>query len=170
MLHKPITYRSSDGLTDFTINDRTSINSGFSIAPHYYISVTDVAGLRSADISSESVPLPNDTGEKSGDIFRRGKGISLSGTIEARSYGDLENAADYLEQMFWDTGARKLIWYPFNSSAQIYVTARLINDLSIPMSKDTGGQFVLRWAVGLRADNPRFYKLSDNTIYKSWQT
>lgn len=170
MMHKPVIFRSASGSTDFTINNRASIQSGFTISPYYYISLTDVDGLRSADISVESVPLPNDTGERSGDIFRRGKGISLSGTIEARTFGDLENAADYLEEMFWDTSARKLIWYPWNSSSQIYVTARVINDLAIPMTKDTGGQHIWRWAVGLRADDPRFYKLSDNSIYKTWQT
>lgn len=170
MLHKPVIFRSASGSTDFTVNDRASINKNFSVSPYYYISLTDVDGLRSADISSENVPLPNTTGEKSGDVIRRGKSITLTGTIEARTFGDLENAADYLEEMFWDTSARKLIWYPWNSSSQIYVFARVNNDLSIPMTKDTGGRPVWRWTVGLRADDPRFYKLSDNTIYKSWQT
>lgn len=170
MLHRPIIFRSADGSTDFTINNRVAANNSFTVSPYWYISVTDVDGMRSSDISTESVPLPNATGEKSGDIFRRGKGISLSGTIEARSFGDMENAVDYLEEMFWDTSARKFIWYPFNSSAQIYVVARVVNDVSIPLSKDTGGQMIWRWAVGLRADDPRFYKLSDDTIFKTWQT
>lgn len=169
MLHRPVIFRSADGMTDFTLNDRASANASFTISPYYYISLTDVDGIRSADMSTESVPLPNTIGEKSGDTFRRGKGISLSGTIEGRSFGDLENAADYLEEMFWDTAERQLIWYPWNSTLQIYVFARVNNDLAIPMSKDTGGRVIWHWAVGLRADDPRFYNLSDDQVYKSWQ-
>jgi hypothetical protein len=42
--------------------------------------------------------MPNFIGEKSGDIFRRGKTITLSGTVQAMSIGALERGAEFFNR------------------------------------------------------------------------
>lgn len=170
MLHKPVVYKSNDGATTFTINDQTSINANWIGGDPFYISVDSVDGLNSADISFESHPLPNMTGERSGDVFRRGKTITLSGTIWGSHLSGLTLGSEYLAQMFWETKPRKLIFYPQFTTTQVYFTCRVNNDLSVAQSKPTDWNYRWTWVVGLRADDPRMYNVTGDTIYKSWMT
>lgn len=171
MLHAIVSYYSADGMTEFKINDQTGINSNWTGGDPFYISVDAVDGLSSADISFESHPLPNMIGEKSGDVFRRGKTITLTGTIWGSYYNALNLGALYLEHMFWDVASRKLTFYPnAASSARVYLKTRVNNDLSISRAKPS--DFVPRWGwvVGLRADDPRLYNYSGDTVYQSWMS
>src|SRR5689334_6073119 len=100
MLHSTIVYRNVADNAGFTINDQTSMNANWQTGDPYYISVDSVDGLYGGDLSYEAHELPNMIGEKSGDVFRRGKTITLSGTIWGRHYGGLDLGAFYLMQMF----------------------------------------------------------------------
>jgi hypothetical protein len=129
---------------------------------------TSVDGLYGADLSIESHPLPNFIGEKSGDIFRRGKTITLSGTIQALSMGALERGAEFLQQMFADRGKRKLIWTRWADGVSVYYIARINQDLSITQSI-SDHSYRYNYTVAVRADDPRTYKVSDNTVYPTFQ-
>lgn len=169
MLHAPIEFLSSTESTTFTVNVQTSLNANWQGGDPYYISVDAVDGLNSADISFESHPIPNMTGEVSGDVFRRGKSIALTGTIWGRNYGSLGVAAEYLSQMFWETEQRKLRFYPLvNASAKVYIMCRVNQDLAVVQSKPQDTVYRWAWTVGLRADSPIIYNESDDTVYKSW--
>ncbi len=121
------------------------------------------------DIETESHPLPNTTGEKSGDYFRRGRGITVSGTIWGRNLGGLDFGSDFLERMFWDTRMRKLCFRPLYGGAEVYYWARVLNDLSVSRQKPQEFAYRWPWTVGLRSDDPRLYYFSNNTQVKSWQ-
>jgi hypothetical protein len=168
LLKQIIKYRSVDGLTDYTLNDQASLRSHWSASPHYYIKVETADGLFGADISSESNPIPHAIGERSGTTYRKGKGISLNGTIEGRTIADMEAASRYLQRAFWEAEPRKLIYNEYEGTA-CYFLCRVLNDLSVSVTYSIQNPR-WSWTVGLRCDDPRQRKLSDNTLFYSWMT
>lgn len=173
-IERPIRFPAVAGTPDYTINDRSKIpTSGAWAAPYYFIGVDQVDGFWGADVSYESHPIPGKIGERSGDVFRRGKSIVLTGRIEARGLSTYREAERFLNEMFWDTSKRKLHVQFWNDGFEIYITCRLNQDLTIVENKNAwspASGFKGQWTVGLRADNPRTYKTSDNTLYPTWQT
>jgi hypothetical protein len=167
MIEYPVTYRDNND-DDYTINDQQY--RSLLVAPYYFIKLDAVDGLWGADISHESHPIPGLTGEVSGDIFRRGKTITLSGIIYARGLAELRLGQRYLQEMFWDVSApRKLIYRTWDMSEQVYIYCRVIQDVAMTERID-GFTFRAPWTVALRADDPRSRKLSDDTIYPTYQT
>lgn len=166
MIKGVIKYRSVDGSTDYILNDQASMRSKWTIAPWWYIKVETADGLFGADISSESNPIPHAIGERSGDTYRKGKGISLNGTIEGRNITDMEAATRYLQPAFWDARPRKLIYTEYDGTV-CYFLCRVLNDLSISVTYSVQNPR-WTWTVGLRCDDPRQRKLSDNSLFYSW--
>lgn len=167
MLGKPISYESVGGGTTFTINDRTY--ESLMVSPFYFICVETVDGLWGADISYESHPIPNLIGEKSGDVFRRGKTITLTGKIYARGMAELYEGAYYLQNMFAQvSGLRRLLFTPWNYNQQLYVSCRVVQDLAIVESTEAFGH-KWPWTVGLRADDPRTRLASNGSVFPSFQ-
>lgn len=164
MLGHVIDYRSSGG-GSFIINNRINYNT---TSPFYYIQVESVDGLYGADISYESHPIPNYIGEKSGDVIRRGKTITLSGKIYGRALSEIYQGAHFLQQMLAETAARKLVFIPWDYGIQLYITCRPSQDLSIAESFSSNTP-ILGFTFGLRADDPRSYKLSDDSLFPTWQ-
>ena len=166
ILQSTVNYKSFDGTTSYIINDRTSLKSNFALSPHYYIKLDDAEGIYGADITDEAHPVPHYIGERSGAAFRRGKGITLSGSIYGRNISDMNAAVIFLREMFWDMNLRKLIWT--SEGIQRYLICRVLNDLSVSENNSQTPP-VWTWTVGLRANDPREYKVSDDTLVYSWQ-
>lgn len=139
-----------------------------SVSPFYYIQVESVDGHFGADLSYESHPIPNAIGEKSGDVFRRGKTLTFSGKIYAREISSLYSGADFLEQMLAETLLRKLVFIPWNHGIQLYYNARPYQDLSVVEGFDNGLP-IFGYTFGLRCDDPRSLKLSDDSVFPTWQ-
>lgn len=169
MIGSIVKFKSANEAATFTINDRENQPLLQAQSPFYYISVTNIDGLRQADISFESHPIPNATGEKSGDVFRRGRTITLSGFVMGHNLGYLDVGCDYLQQMFTETTPRKLIWTRKSDNIEIYLKCRVTQDLAIAESI-AGTAIRFAWVVGLRADQPITRKTSDNSIYPTWQS
>lgn len=170
MLHATILFPAVAGTPTYILNSQSSLNLNFTGGDPYYISVDSVDGLNSSDISFETHPIPNDTGEKSGDVFRRGKSVTLSGTIWGKNIGGLAIGAEYLSEVFWDTSMRKLYWYPLVASSQVYLNCRVFNDLSVAQIKPQERNYRWLWTVGLRADDPKIYNAVGDAVYRSWMT
>lgn len=162
MLGSPISFNG------YTINNNAAQPLLQAQAPFYYIALTNVDGLYTSDISYESHPLPYTIGEKSGDVFRRGKTITLSGNITGHNYSYLLNGVDYLARMFASTDMEQLSWTRQNDGVSVYINCRVQQDLSIVESVNSLlPRFA--WVIGLRADNPRTYNVSGGALYPSWQ-
>ena len=167
MLGHIIDYRSTGG-SSFIFNDRTPILSKNWASPFYYIKVDSVDGHFGADLSYESHPIPNAIGEKSGDVIRRGKTLTFSGTIYGRGLSEVYQGAHFLQHMIAETAIRKLVFIPWDVNIQLYYNCRPYQDLSVTEQFDSES-FKLTYVFGLRADNPRSYKLSDNSLFPTWQ-
>jgi len=167
MLGHTIDYRSSGG-TSFIFNDRSIISSGNWASPFYYIQVESVDGHFGADLSVESHPIPNAIGEKSGDIFRRGKTLTFSGKIYGRGLSEIYTGADFLAEMLAETAERKLVFTPWNHGIQLYYNCRPFQDLQISEQFDSN-VFRFGFVFGLRCDDPRSRKLSDDSVFPTWQ-
>ena len=137
MIGRPITFFSPGG-TAYTINNNGSQPNLEAQSPYYYIQVVSVDGLSSADISYESHPVPYSIGEVSGDVFRRGKSIALTGKVKGLNLQYLEIGAEYLEQMFAEREIRKLAWTRWIDNVDIYLGCRVNNDLSIVRTLSQG--------------------------------
>jgi hypothetical protein len=166
MIEHPITF--IDGNDDeYTINDLTYRD--LLTAPYYFIKVDSVDGYWGADVAYESHPIPGGIGERSGDIYRRGKTITLSGTIYARNLQNLREGQRYLAEMFWDTGIRKLVYKTWEAPEELYLNCRVIQDLAM-IDRVENNNFRVNWTIALRADDPRSRKLSDHFYYPSYTT
>jgi hypothetical protein len=169
MLEKPIKFHHSTGTPEYTINDWTK--RGLETSPFYWIKVDSVDGLWGSDIAYESHPIPGAIGEKSGDVFRRGKTITVTGTIWALNLSILRVGERYLQEMLWDTNMRKLRFTLWNDNFETYISCRVYQDLVISESvQDPTRHWSIGYTFALRADNPRTYKQSDNSLYPTWQT
>lgn len=157
-----------DGVTNYIINDRFNQPRLWAQTPFYYISLESVDGLYGADIDYETHPIPNAIGEMSGDIFRRGKTITLTGIVRGKSFGRLEAGAEYLRQMFANTARRHLRWTRVQDSVQVYLIGRVNQDITITETL-TGFVPQYQWTVGIRCDDPRTRRVSDDTIWPTWQ-
>ena len=167
MLGHIIDYRNTSGASNI-INDRTPILTGNWESPYYYIQVQSVDGHYAADISYESHPIPNAIGEKSGDVFRRGKTLTLSGTIWGRGISEVYSGADFLSQMLAEVAIRQLVFTPWNHGIQLYYACRPYQDLSIAEGFESQTPR-LGFTFALRADDPRSYRLSDGALFPTWQ-
>jgi hypothetical protein len=168
MIGGAVNFQSANGATNYIINDRFNQPLLWQQSPFYYIRLV-TPEHSGAEISYESHPLPQAIGERSGDVFRRGKGITLAGEIEAMSLGYLEAGADFLGQMFADTSKRKLIWTRKVDQIQVYYECRVNNDLVISEEITGADKYIWTWVVGLRADDPRTRRLDNGTVYPTWQ-
>lgn len=168
MLGKAIKFYTEAGADSWTINDRANHPLMEATTPFYYISVESVDGIYNADVAYESHPIPNAAGEKSGDVIRRGRTITLSGKIKALNTQALAVGADYLQHMFAETGLRKLVHTRVSDGIQVYYIARVNQDLTI-VEEFVDYKYEWKWVVGLRCDDPFTYKLSDNSLHPSWQ-
>lgn len=169
MIGSYIKFYTGAGADSFTINDRVNRPLLWETSPFYYISVTSIDGLYNADISYESHPIPNATGEKSGDVFRRGKTITLTGKINAMNLGALQTGAEYLQQMFNEKALRKLVFKRMSDNVVVYYNGKINQDLVIVETVATG-KYEWDWVVGIRTETPFTYNLSGNAIYPSWQS
>jgi len=167
MIGRAVNFKSSGG-SPFIINNQVSQPMLWAQSPYYFIHLDAVDGLSSADISYESHPVPNSIGEISGDVFRRGKSVSLTGKIRALNLRYLETGSDFLEQMFAEKAVRKLTWTRWVDAIEIYLSCRINNDLSIVRTFQDG-RYEWQWTVGLRADDPRTRKSSDDSVYPTFQ-
>src|SRR3972149_11156674 len=158
---KPISYGS------FTINDRAY--ETLTVSPFYYIQVQSVDGLYGSDFSYESHPVPNAIGEKSGDEFRRGKTITLTGTIWARDMAALMSGNYLLMEMLAERSIKKLIFTPFNYGQQLYINCRPYQDLSVTEAiQETFGVHRFAYTFGLRADDPRSRLVSNDSVFPTF--
>lgn len=169
MIGSYIKYYTFAGADSFTINDRVNQPLLHGQAPFYYISVTSADGLYSGDISYESNPIPNATGEKAGDVFERGKTITLTGKIHGFNVGAVARGAEYLQQMFNEKALRKLVFKRLQDNIVVYYKGKVNQGLTIIESFEDG-KYEWDWVVGIRTDMPFTYKLSDDTLYPTWQT
>ena len=170
MIGAPVNF--VDGVTNYIINDRANQPQLWLQSPFYYIKLESVDGHSGSDVSYEAHPIPNATGERSGDVFRRGKTLTLSGQIEALNLGALVAGKEFLQQMFQSTALRHLRFYDFGDGNQRYYICRVNQDLAVVETAPNPNENAYRWpwTVGLRADDPRTRKVSDNSIYPTWQT
>lgn len=164
MLGHVIDYRSSGG-GSFVFNNRINY---MTTSPFYYINVTSVDGHFGADISFESNPIPNAPGEKIGDTFRRGKTLTFSGTIWGRGFSEIYSGADFLQQMLAEQELRKLVFIPWNHNIQLYYMAQPYQDLVVVEQFDNS-TFKLNFTFALRTESPFSFKLSDDSLFPTWQ-
>jgi hypothetical protein len=169
MFPTSLTFYSNDEGDNWVINDRSSSGQPnlWEDSPYYYISA-QVDGLRGADISYETHPIPNYIGEYSGDVIRRGKGIAISGDIRALNLSYLEAGADYLQEMFAETLKRKLVWTRWADGVTVYLKCRVSQDLVVVENIDSD-YYKYTYTVGLRADDPRTRNFSGDAIYPTFQ-
>ena len=152
----------------FTVNNQLAQPQLWAQSPFYFIYVDSIDGLHGADISYESHPVPYGIGEVSGDVFRRGKTVTVTGKIRGMNMQTLEQGADVLGQMFADKTLQQLKWTRRSDGVEVYIQCRVNQDLSIVESVQIG-RYEWPYTVGLRADDPRIRRVSDGSVYPSWQ-
>lgn len=160
---------STVAFNGFTFNDQSMLKANLSVSPYYCAELTSVDGLLGADVSYEEHPIPGAIGVKSGDVFRRARTITLTGILWARGLQDLRTGQWAMAQAMADRAAHPLTWTPWNLGFSIYLTCRVYQDLVMP-EQQPDRKMARQFVVSLRADDPRTYKTSDNSLYPTWQS
>lgn len=164
MIERPIEFHG------MTMNDNTKAD--LSISPNYWIKVSVVDGIWGDELRVETHPIPCNIGERHGQVLRTGKQLTMTGVIFGQNLAKLREGQWKLMEAFWDCQPYKLYHYNlgFSSSARLYYTVYVNQPLNMADEIDNMTHWRQRWTVGLRADNPRTFKESDNTVYPTWQT
>ena len=137
----------------------------------YWIHLTSVDGFFGDDIQYESHKIPAGVGERSAYAFRAGKSLTLTGEVWGKGLSELRQGQWILMSMFWDLLPHKLYFTPFPlGGARLYITCRSNQPLAMTDEFTKLNFLAQKWVVGLRADDPRSYKESDNTAYPTWMT
>lgn len=147
--------------------------SDLATSPHYWIKVDTVDGLYDDEIRYESHPLPGDDGERSGDVLLSGKQLVLTGRIFGWNLTYLRIGARALQAALYDRAQHKLKFYDWadgQNAIQLYFTARKNQPLVMTDEITQFDHYLQRWTVGLRADDPRSYKVSGDTVYPSFMS
>lgn len=157
---------STFAFNSFTLNDDSK--SGLSVSPFYWAELRSIDGLFGADISYESHSIPGVIGEKSGDVLRRGKTITFTGFLWGRNVRNMRDGQFALMQALADKAIHELVFTPMGFAASVYIKCRVSQDLVIVEQQD---DLLMRRAFtfSLRADDPRIRKVSDDSVFPSWQ-
>lgn len=148
-----------------TMNNRANASCQF--APYYFIEVVGLDGMWNSDISYEAHKIPGTIGDRSGDVFRGGKSLTISGWVWGLNMKRLREGQRAMQQAFADKAIHNLALTMVGEEA-LYFKCRVSQDLS--MIEQQPDERVRRpFVVTLRADDPRSYKVSDNSLYPSWQ-
>ena len=149
-----------------TLNDQSKRE--LETSPYYWFEVKNVDGLFGADLSTESHPVPNATGERSGDSFRRGKTLTFSGLLWASNLENMRLGQLALEQALWSLQPHQLR-FNFWNQPQVYLMCRVAQDLAM-VEKQDDLKMGRSFTFALRADDPRMRLVSNNSVWPSWRT
>ena len=139
----------------------------------FWIRLTAVDGMFGNDIRYESHPISSGTGERSAYAFQSGKSITLTGEVWGKGLAELVEGQWTLASMFWDLQPHKLYFtpWPVNSlGTRLYITCRANQPLAMSDTYTKLNIYFQSFTVGLRSDDPRSYKESDNSAYPTWQS
>lgn len=170
MVDRPVYYNS------ITFNVAAVPDAGMSQSPYYWLRITDADGLFGDEVRTETHPIPCDIGERHGNVLRSGKQIVLTGEVYGLNAARLQDGVWALQGAFWDLQEHKLEWEPWtfvvNGTAtdKLYWMAYVNQPLVITDVIDGMSHHMRKWTVGLRADNPRSRKSSDDTVYPTFQS
>jgi hypothetical protein len=160
MLESPITFGG------FTFNDQSK--RSLEVSPFYWAEVKSVDGLFGADISTESHPIPNATGERSGDFFRRGKTLTVSGILWARNVHDMRVGQLAIESALWSLEPSQFR-FTFWGQPQVYLMCRVVQDVAMG-EEQVDDKARRRFTFALRADDPRMRRVDNNASWPNWRT
>ena len=141
MLEKLITL----GSTGLVINDRTK--ESLAVSPFYHIRVSAVDGHFGTDRSIEAHPIPGKIGDRRGDNFKRGKTITLTGTIQGRNLQNLREGQHALEQAFWTDATFRLRFTEWHDLVEIYYNVYVSQDLSMVDKFDRPDEYRAEWII-----------------------
>jgi hypothetical protein len=158
-LEYPITFNG------ITMNDDSK--SEFS-GQLYWIEVRSFDGLFDDDLSYEAHPIPGYVGERSGDVFRRGKTITLTGFLWASNLEQLRISERLMQQAFWDCKPYNLVFQRWKEP-QLYIKCRVSQPLKI-VEQQEDEKMRRPFTVAFRADEPRSKKVADDSFYPTFQT
>jgi len=92
----------------------------------------------------------------------------LSGKIYGRGISEIYSGADFLGSALAERVIRKLVYIPWNHNIQLYFNCRPYQDLSITESFESNVP-KFSFVFGLRCDDPRSRKLSDDSVFPTYQ-
>ena len=166
MREKPVEFNS------LVFNDRS--NADLTQSPFYWINLTEVDGLFGEEIRYESHPIAGGDGERSGPPFKSGKQLVLTGEIWGLNLDLLRQGEWALQEAFWTSGKTQLFYQPWpvyreDPNERLYFTVRVNQPLVVTDSFTDGMKMKQNWTVGLRADDPRPYRESDDSLFFNWQ-
>jgi hypothetical protein len=165
MIEKPVTFNS------LTFNNEA--HSDLTTSPHHWIKLDSVDGLYDDEIRYESHVLPGVDGERSADVLLGGKQLVLTGTIYGWNLHYLRVGQRALQAAFYSRAQYKLYYYDWSDGGtgafQLYFTVRKNQPLVMTDEITELGHYKVKWTIGLRADDPKSRKTSDNSVYPSFQ-
>jgi hypothetical protein len=183
MLESPFEFDVTDGGVGTTgnliLNDWE--NRDYSHDPFGWYQLLSVDGLWDQDIRFESYNLPQQDGARSGDTYKTGKTIVLSGMVVAADMPHLRNMQRALINAFADRAQHKLFFSVMDTgghrdagggmnafdtvtTTDLYVTCRKSQKIDMPETQPGFG-WKRPFTIQLFADDPLIYVQGTDAIY-----
>lgn len=162
MLEKPITWQG----VNWNMWPRQPANH-----PNgYCIRTISIDGMWMPEFTTETHKRPGKIGDRSFDQFPSSKTVTLTGTIRATTMTKLRDGQARMFQAWWQGLGPYATHFGFQlaGTPQLYLMARLGQkpDMVEVVDHDLP---VRTWTFMVRADDPRVYQESNDSVYWDWQ-
>ena len=152
-----------------TLHDRGKMV--LNVSPFYWFECKSIDGLWGTDVEVDSFPIPGGTGEHIGTPVKRGRTITYTGRLWASNLETLRAGQRAIQQALDDKQVHNLaIQYKGTASTEVafYFKAYCSQDVVMPEEQADDRMF-RTFTFALRCPDPRSYKVSDNSLWPSWQ-
>lgn len=160
MLESPITFNG------ITLQDQAVQDAAFEASPYYFVEVTNIDDI--VDILTEEHKIPGSIGVRSGDVLSGGRTLTFSGFVWGWNLDYMRQGQWALRQALADRADHPLAFTLWNEP-QLYITCHTLQDVHF-VEAQADDKMRRSYTFSLRADDPRTYQVSDDSLYPTWQS
>jgi hypothetical protein len=149
-----------------TLGDQAVRDNAFQSSPFYYFEVESIDDT--LDLATEAYKISGGLGQRSGDTFTQSRTLTFSGNIWGLHFAALRAGQDALKSALSDRQMHHLI-FQRAGEVQAYIVCKVLQDAHYIESQPDADR-KRPYTFSLQADDPREYKVSDNTVLHTWMT
>jgi hypothetical protein len=164
MLEKPITWYS----VNFNMQDSLGHRNPWNVSEGYIIWTKTVDGLGLSDPITDAHKRPRQIGDRAFDSSPSGNSLTLTGTIRGKDMAHLRTGQAAMWEAWWKAYATGKLYFQLAGMDPAYVNGRLDQKPDMPEQFDSDRP-ERTWTFVVRCDDPRIYKVADDTLFFSWQ-
>jgi hypothetical protein len=166
MLEKPITWHG----VNFNMQDANGARDPWNVTEGYIIWCRTVDGIGVNDWVTDAHKRPRKIGDASFDpASPSGSSLTFSGIVVGRDMAYLRAGQAAMWSAWWAAAVTDKLYFQFAGMVPAYVNARLDQKPDMPEEVTRQDRVERTWTFVARCDDPRYYKVSDDSLLFAWQ-